>query len=122
MEIQTLEEFEKMGKKSDASKTNKRKFQEMLQKALMCDGLDDKNMRYIFSCASLGSGLVVMNWLYTIKDEMQVNALINKIINSSFFLKNEQRNSYRFVSWILGTLMTRLATLHRVPHIFQSVC
>lgn len=24
--------------------------------------------------------------------------------------------------WILGTLMTRLATLHRVPHIFQSVC
>ena len=48
--------------------------------------------------------------------------LVNLILAKDMMSVSLWLDKPNFLTWILGTLMTRLATLHRVPHIFQSVC
>ena len=49
----------------------------------------------------------------------KVDSIANGVSYIEYYYGDDR---FLFATWILGTLMTRLATLHRAPHIFQSVC
>ncbi len=99
-----LEEISQSKKKNDMSVARKREFRIELEKALKEDGITTETEKYIFNCASIGSGISFFNWIKNM-DEVQVNELYTKLINTKGFRENANMNSSRVLLTLIVVAM-----------------
>lgn len=99
-----LEDITISKKKNEMSFTRKREFRTELEDALKEEGLSENTERYIFTCASLGSGVSFFNWIRNM-DEVQINELYTQLISTKGFLANAGMNSARFLLTLIISVM-----------------
>ena len=99
-----LEDITISKKKNEMSFTRKREFRTELEDALKEEGLSENTERYIFTCASLGSGVSFFNWIRNM-DEVQINELYTQLISTKGFLANAGMNSARFLLTLIISAM-----------------
>ena len=104
MNRELLEEIAMSKKKNEMSFTRKREFRTELEDALKEEGLTENTERYIFTCASLGSGVSFFNWIRNM-DEVQINELYTRLISTKGFLSNAGMNSARFLLTLIISTM-----------------
>ena len=91
-----LEEISMSKKKNDISNTRKREFRVELENALKEVGLTEETVRYIITCASLGSAISFRNWIRNM-DEVQINELYTQLASTKAFQENANMNTARFL-------------------------
>lgn len=99
-----LEDITISKKKNEMSFTKKREFRTELEDALKEEGLTENTEKYIFTCASLGSGVSFFNWIRNM-DEVQISELYTQLISTKGFLANAGMNSARFLLTLIISAM-----------------
>lgn len=99
-----LEEIVLLKKKNEMSNARKREFRVELEKVLKEEGITEDTERYIFTCASLGSGISFFNWIRDM-DEMQISELYTGLISTKRFRENANMNSARVLLTLIIVAM-----------------
>ena len=113
MNRELLEEIAMSKKKNEMSFTKKREFRTELENALKEEGLTENTERYIFTCASLGSGVSFFTWIRNM-DEVQINELYTQLISTKGFLSNAGMNSARFLLTLIISAMVDDKKFHYI--------